>query len=89
MKFELIIREEGHANILRNALWWADPHSLSKAEEWMAEVYRQIDDLRTTPERHGLAREDSEFPFTLHPWVGRVKQSGRGDIILRAKLKCN
>ncbi len=62
MKFELFIREEAHANILRNAVWWADHHSLSKAEEWMAEVYRQIDDLRIMPERHGLAREDSEFP---------------------------
>lgn len=65
MKFELAIREEAHTNILRNAVWWSDHHSLSKAEEWMTEVYRQIEDLRTMPERHGLARENSEFPFDL------------------------
>jgi hypothetical protein len=65
MKFEVDIREEAHVNILRNAVWWADHHSLNKAEEWMAEVYRQISDLRTMPERHGLAHEDNEFPFEL------------------------
>lgn len=31
----------------------------------MAEVYRQIRELRTLTERHGLAREDSEFSFQL------------------------
>jgi hypothetical protein len=65
MKFEVTIREEAHANILRNAQWWADHHSLNKAEEWMAEVYHQIKELRTLPERHGLAREDCDFSFEL------------------------
>jgi len=32
----------------------------------MAEVYGQIYDSRIIPERHGLAREDSDFPFALH-----------------------
>ena len=65
MKFEVTLRDEAHANILRNAQWWADHHSLKQADEWMAEVYRQINELRTLPERHGLALESSEFSFEL------------------------
>ena len=65
MKFQLRIKDEAQTNILRNAVWWSDHHSHLKAEEWIYAVYQQIDDLVSMPERHGLARENVEFPFDL------------------------
>ncbi len=65
MKFEVTVREEAHANIFRNAEWWLENHSPTKAEQWLIEVYRQIGELTTMPERHGLAPESDKFAFDL------------------------
>ena len=73
MAFEVIIEQPAHESIERNAVWWAQHHSANAALEWQEIIYRQIAELATMPERHGLAHENSEFPFDL-----RQKLIGKG-----------
>ncbi len=65
MTFDVVIYQQAHAALERNALWWAENHSPEQAMQWQQAIYRQIGELRTMPERHGLARENDEFPFEL------------------------
>ena len=65
MTFDLVIKEEAHVNIQRNAMWWAINHSPDEAIAWQASIYKQLEQLRTMPERFGLARENDYVPFEL------------------------
>lgn len=73
MAFEIIIERPAHESIERKAVWWAQHHSTKEALEWQELIYRQISELATMPGRHGLAHENSEFPFEL-----RQKLVGKG-----------
>lgn len=73
MAFEVIIEQSAHESISRNAVWWAQNHSAKQAMEWQETIYKQIAELATMPERHGLAHENKEFPFDL-----RQKLVGKG-----------
>lgn len=65
MTFTVCIEQEAHDNIQKNALWWAEKHSPEQAITWERAMYDQIRELETMPQRHGLARENDEFPFEL------------------------
>ncbi|MEM8671631.1 MAG: hypothetical protein AAGG48_29195 [Planctomycetota bacterium] len=65
MTFDVVIKQEAHDAILRNALWWRDHHSVDQAIEWQATIYSQLAELQSMPERHGLAPENHRFPFEL------------------------
>jgi len=65
MSFQLAIADEAHADISRNASWWAAHHSYEQASRWKDAVYEQLETLYTFPERHPLAPENAEFPFDI------------------------
>lgn len=65
MSFTVCIEQEAHDNIQRNALWWAENHSPGQAIKWERAIYDQLRELAKMPHRHGLAREDDQFPFDL------------------------
>ena len=44
-------------DILRNAVWWADNHSVDEAIEWEAVVRRQLQEIANQPDSHGLTSE--------------------------------
>ena len=52
-------------DIERNAVWWADHHSVDQAIKWFDEVRRQILSLNRRPESHGLAEENDDFPYEI------------------------
>ena len=65
MTFDVRIETPALRSIQRNAFWWADHHSPDEAVAWENAIFHQIEELRTMPERHGLARENGEFSFEL------------------------
>lgn len=73
MAFKVVIERPAHESIERNAIWWAQHHSINAALEWQEIIYGQIAELAIMPERHGLAHENSAFQFDL-----RQKLVGKG-----------
>jgi plasmid stabilization system protein ParE len=47
------------------AQWWAENRDRDQADRWLAGIENVIADLANDPERHALANEDDDFPFTL------------------------
>jgi len=52
-------------DILRNALWWADHHSVDEAIHWEAVIRQQLRDIGINPEGHGLSAESSSMNSTF------------------------
>lgn len=73
MKLRLVITEQAHADILRNAVWWALNHSAHEAETWQQTVYKQLPSILEMPESHPLSPENPSFPYEL-----REKNVGSG-----------
>lgn len=44
-------------DILRNALWWADHHSVDEAIHWESVIRQQLREIADNPESHGLSAE--------------------------------
>ena len=65
MTFEVIIYQQAHVAIERNATWWAVNRSMEEAEAWTDAIYEQLQRLRKMPEQHGFAHENDEFSFEL------------------------
>lgn len=65
MRFRVSIKETAHEDIQRNALWWAEHHSVEQAIRWKDAIYRQIRTLETMPKRHPLAPENSKFRYDI------------------------
>jgi plasmid stabilization system protein ParE len=65
MSFKVSIAETAHRDIHRNALWWAESHSVDEAIKWKAAIYGQLKELATMPTRHPLAVENPAFPFEI------------------------
>lgn len=57
----------------RNAVWWAQHHSIPQAIEWQAIVYQQLRTIPLMPESYSLAPENSKFQYEL-----RQKNVGLG-----------
>ena len=65
MSFRLTITQQAHADIKRNADWWANRHSTEQAIKWANTVYDQIETLRGFPESHALSTENDLFSFEI------------------------
>ncbi len=65
MKFRVSILPQAQRDIDRNAVWWADHHSVAQALQWSDAVYDQIETLADCPESHGLSTENDDFPFEI------------------------
>ncbi len=69
MTFKIRYTAQAHADIFRNASWWAEHHSLDQALEFEATVERQIATLSSLPQRHGVAPENDKFPIEIRQMI--------------------
>jgi plasmid stabilization system protein ParE len=65
MTYRLVIYNEAHDDIFRNADWWAINHSLEQAIVWQDAIYSQLEALKEMPERRPLAAENPYFSFDV------------------------
>ena len=65
MKYELVLVARARADILRNAVWWAENHSPAQAVAWFDSIYEQLESLRMMPERFPLAPENGSVEVEI------------------------
>lgn len=58
MTFELVVTARARADILRNAIWWAENHSPDQAITWFDAIYEKLQTLRVMPERFPITPEN-------------------------------
>lgn len=73
MTRNLVITEQAHADIERNAVWWAQNHSIEEAREWYGKVYERLESIPEMPASYALSPENSRFRIEL-----REKNVGLG-----------
>ena len=77
MSLPVIIQQRAEEDIVRNALWWADNHSIDEAIEWEAVVRRQVMNIGSQPYSHGFSAENSRFPLEIRDaLVGKGRPLG-------------
>jgi plasmid stabilization system protein ParE len=59
------LSDSAEQDILRNAVWWADNHSVDEAIEWEAIVRRQLLDISLQPDSHSLLSEPHELKYVV------------------------
>jgi len=57
MTIKLEITERACSDIERNAIWWAQNHSLDQAVSWQTAVYDQLEGILLMPESYPLISE--------------------------------
>lgn len=65
MTFIIRYTDQAEADILRNANWWAERHSLQQALSFESTVEQQLSTLSSMPERFGVAPENDKFPIEI------------------------
>ena len=65
MNYPVVIYNEAHNDIDRNADWWARHHSYGQAVVWVEAIYQQLAMLAEMPERCPVARENDAFDFEI------------------------
>lgn len=65
MNYGLVLTARARADILRNAEWWAENHSLDQAIVWFDSIYEQLEGLRRMPERFPLAPENGSVEVEI------------------------
>ena len=66
MKYRVVVQPQAKEDIDRNAVWWADNHSVEQAIKWAAVVEEQLTDLENNPDRFGFADENDQYASDLH-----------------------
>ena len=66
MRPSVRISLQAENDIRRNALWWAENHSIDEAIHWESVVRRQLLSIADAPESYGLSEENSFLPFEVH-----------------------
>ena len=61
MIFKVIIHDQAMDDIVRNAKWWAERHSQSKALQWYDAIIKRIESLQKMPESNPLVPEFDRF----------------------------
>jgi plasmid stabilization system protein ParE len=59
------LSDSAEEDILRNAVWWADNHSIDEALEWETVVRRQLLEIACQPDSHGLLSESHELKYVI------------------------
>ena len=59
------LSDSAEEDILRNAVWWADNHSIDEAIEWEAIVRRQLLEISCQPDSHSLLSESHELKYVI------------------------
>ena len=71
------IQQRAEEDIVRNALWWAEHHSIDEALAWEAIVRQHILSIGRQPHSHGLSAESSRFPIEIRDaLVGKGSRRG-------------
>lgn len=65
MNFVVRVHGQAKQDIARNALWWAENHSVDKALEWIDSVESHLQELSENPEKWGLALESGLFAYEI------------------------
>ena len=65
MSFMVMITGQAEADIDRNAMWWAEHHSIEQAITWIQALREQIDSRSTMPERYSIAPENHLFNYEI------------------------
>jgi len=73
MTQKLVITERAHADIERNAVWWAQNHSTEQARKWYTAVYEQLRAIPEMPTSYPSSPENSRLRMEL-----REKNVGLG-----------
>jgi plasmid stabilization system protein ParE len=73
MNWTIVIAEQAHRDIERNAVWWANRHSIRQALAWQDLVYQQLAEIAHMPESYPLSPENGRVPVEL-----RQKSVGLG-----------
>lgn len=63
--FHVIVSDKAIDDIERNAQWWAENHSPEEALRWYELAFAKIYSLDKMPTRHGLSRENADFPYEI------------------------
>ena len=66
MIFKVIIHDQAMDDIVRNAKWWAERYSQSKALEWYDAIIKRIESLQEMPESNPLVPENDLFKRDIH-----------------------
>jgi plasmid stabilization system protein ParE len=69
MSLEVRVTEQAHADIERNAHWWAENHSMEQAIRWQDAVYRPLRELALMQESYGIAHESAALGVELRQKV--------------------
>jgi plasmid stabilization system protein ParE len=65
MKCRVSILPRARIDVDRNALWWAENHSVEQVLQWSDAIYDQIESLAEFPESYGLSAENDTFPYEI------------------------
>jgi plasmid stabilization system protein ParE len=65
MSFTVITLPEAEDDLYRDAIWWAQHHSLEQAQRWWDGIWPVINALADRPEQWPLAPENGAFEFEL------------------------
>lgn len=65
MNYTVKVHPDAMEGIRRNARWWADHHSVEQAIAWYELAIASMESLETLPLRHGLSRENEDFPYEI------------------------
>lgn len=65
MRFRVTVQPQAKEDIARNAIWWADNHSVEQAIKWAEVVEEQLTDLEKNPDRFGFADENDQYDYDL------------------------
>lgn len=66
MSYHVVITSKAESELYQTALWWAEHRSQDQAFRWLEGFELALAALCEDPDRHPLAREDADFPFSLH-----------------------
>lgn len=65
MTYRVVVSRQANAEIVRNAMWWADNRSADQARRWRTAIYAKIYSLDALPASHARAVENGDFAYEL------------------------
>jgi plasmid stabilization system protein ParE len=75
------LSDSAEEDILRNAVWWADNHSIDEAIEWEAIVRRQLLEIPCQPDSHSLLSESRELKYVIREaLIGKGQKGSYGAV---------
>ena len=70
------LSDSAEEDILRNAVWWPDNHSIDEAIEWEAVIRRQLQEIAFQPDSHALSSELHGLKYVIREALMGKGQKG-------------